>query len=145
MARDLRRCRSGMDHGPMTYYELQTEKDESGAASPQETCLPEKLVHTARGTILSLSEALGPDASLRHVLMLLLIWEAGEAGMTIGELEVRMEKALGSHAQSTTSRFARIARELGLVEHFLKLGDGRARLLRLTRVGRAVLRAAQCA
>lgn len=63
--------------------------------------------------------------------------------MTIGPLEVRMEKALGSHAQSTTSRFARIARELGLVEHFLQLGDGRIRLLRLTGAGGALLRALQ--
>jgi DNA-binding MarR family transcriptional regulator len=96
-------------------------------------------IYLLKAFCLGLSDALGPDSSLRRVMFLLVLWEAGIDGITATELEKRMEGLVGA-AQSTTSRSVRVLTESGLVESYLDSCDPRVRLVRLTGVARALLK-----
>lgn len=89
--------------------------------------------------ILGLCEALGPDAPLRRVVFLTVLWQAEQYGITSQELERRVKVMVGA-AQSTTSRTVRLLSQAGLVESFICPRDRRSCLIRLTGVGRVVLR-----
>lgn len=69
----------------------------------------------------------------------MVLWQADHQGMTATTLDSKVESLIGV-AQSTTSRTVRILTTAGLVESTLCLQDRRTRLIRLTRVGRALLR-----
>lgn len=114
----------------------------AGAKSQQPRSVaasPDPLTHPYKPLMLGLCEALGPDASLRRVIFLMELWQAGRQGMTATELEQKVESVIGV-AQSTTSRTVRLLTESGLVESFLCPGGRRSRLIRLTGIGRVILR-----
>lgn len=82
-----------------------------------------------------MAELLGQDATLRQALTLLMVAEAGEAGAE----QYAIVKATAS-AQSTTSRNLQIlCQDLKLAEFFLDPADGRRRLVRLTKAGKAAV------
>lgn len=97
------------------------------------------LTHPQQPFILGICEALGADAPLRRVLFLLVLWEAGERGISSGELERKVDARIGA-AQSTTSRTVRLLARAGLVESYLCPLDRRSCLIRLTGVARVMLR-----
>jgi DNA-binding MarR family transcriptional regulator len=101
--------------------------------------LPSSVTHPQKSFILGVCEALGPDTPLRRVLFLLVLWEAGEHGISAGELERRVDAKIGA-AQSTTSRTVRLLTNAGLVESYLYPPDHRSCMIRLTGVARVMLR-----
>ncbi|WP_425507661.1 helix-turn-helix domain-containing protein [Stenotrophomonas aracearum] len=96
-------------------------------------------MHPQQPFLLGICEALGPDAPLRRVVFLMVLWQVEEHGISAGELERRVDAAIGT-AQSTTSRTIRVLVRAGLVECYLCSRDRRIRLIRLTGVARVLLR-----
>lgn len=82
-----------------------------------------------------LAELLGQDASLRQALTLLMVAEAGEAGVEQYTIVTATDSA-----QSTTSRNLKIlCQDLKLAEFYLDPADGRRRLVRLTKAGKTAV------
>lgn len=82
-----------------------------------------------------LAELLGQDASLRQALTLLMVAEAGDAGVEQYAIVTATDSA-----QSTTSRNLKIlCQDLKLAEFYLDPTDGRRRLVRLTKAGRSAV------
>jgi len=96
-------------------------------------------MHPQQPFLLGICEALGPDAPLRRVVFLMVLWQIDGHGISSGELERRVDEAVGT-AQSTTSRTVRVLVGAGLVERYLCPRDRRSRLIRLTGVARLLLR-----
>ncbi len=78
-----------------------------------------------------LSEALGPDATLRQVSTLLHVAMAGASG-TDG---VTVEQKTNSSQAATSRNLKLLAVQHGLLEFFLDQADGRRRLVRLSPKG----------
>lgn len=79
------------------------------------------------------SEVLGLDATHRMAITFMAIAEAGDDGVEQATIQKLTESA-----QSSTSRNLKVlCNELKLGEFFLDPADGRRRLVRLTRTGKA--------
>lgn len=79
-----------------------------------------------------MAEVLGHDASLRQAMTLLMVAEAGDAGVEQYSIVVATESA-----QSTTSRNLKIlCQDLKLAEFTVDPLDGRRRMVRLTKAGK---------
>ncbi|WNH52408.1 hypothetical protein [Stenotrophomonas oahuensis] len=84
----------------------------------------------------ALIDLLGPDATLRQALALLVIAQSGEAGTD--------QTALATKTDGSPAAISRYLKwlgpiGLGLIETFLDPADGRLRLSRLTKAGRAAI------
>lgn len=112
--------------------------NDAGQARQAEKLLtPPLLQYPLRAFLHGLCDALGPDSSLRKAMFLAVLWETGDEGITPNNLESCLPPSVRP-TQSTISRMIRALSKVGIVESFL-CEDGQTRLVRLTRLGRALL------